>query len=171
MGTGKTTVGRCLAEELGLRFIDLDQTLAERLGKPIGQIFADHGEPFFRQLESDLIAEFSVMRGLVIATGGGAVLNPKNLCLLASAGPVICLTAALPEIIKRLAGSGTRPLLAAANPAELSDKIKTLLVERAEVYAAIPWKIATDGLTPAEIAQKILQQLPLKRLPKEQDAG
>ena len=91
MGTGKSAVGRRLAEALGREFVDMDAVLEARQGLPVARIFAVKGEEFFRGLERELVAELAARRGLVIAAGGGVVLNPANLRQLSAAGPVICL--------------------------------------------------------------------------------
>ncbi len=160
MGTGKSAVGRRLAEALGREFVDMDAVLEARQGLPVSRIFELHGEVFFRALERDLAGELSQRKNLVIAAGGGAILDPANLRRLASAGPVICLTAEPETIAARLGAARTRPLLAASNPGEMAAKIRRLLAERQASYAAVPWQMATDGLTAQAVARRILQQLP-----------
>ncbi len=160
MGTGKSAVGRRLAEALGREFVDMDAVLEARQGIPVSRIFEEQGEFFFRALERDLAGELSHRTNLVIAAGGGAILDPVNLRRLAAAGPVICLTAAPETIAARLGAARTRPLLAASNPGELAVKIRRLLAERQPAYAAVPWQMATDGLTAEAVARRILQQLP-----------
>jgi len=93
--TGKTTVGRELARRLGRSFIDADTYLQEREGRTIAEVFADGGETLFRQLEREVIAELAGRDGLVLAAGGGAVLDPENVERLRGSGPVVRLTASL----------------------------------------------------------------------------
>ena len=92
MGTGKTSVGREVARRLGRPFIDMDAEIEARTGKSIPAIFAEEGEAHFRNLEAGLCRELSARRGLVIATGGGTLVNEENRRLMSSGGLVICLT-------------------------------------------------------------------------------
>ena len=158
MGTGKTTTGRLLSEMLNREFIDMDAEIELRQGLPINRIFAEQGERFFRKLESDMAAELAQRRNLVIAAGGGAILNSDNLAHLTATGIVICLTARPETIASRMSNATTRPLLAGADPAEVFEKINKLLQERQPAYAALPRRIATDGLAPEEVAAEIMRQ-------------
>ncbi len=152
MATGKSTVGRRLAKRLELRFLDLDTRIEARAGKPIARIFAEDGEPAFRALERQAAIEAGVPNGLVIATGGGIVLNPDNLRDLARGGLVVCLSATLETIMRRTAGDTTRPLL--QHP-DRRARVEQLLQQRAALYAAIPHQLATDDLTPEAIVERI----------------
>ena len=152
MATGKSTVGHRLAKRLTLRFLDLDARIERRAGKPIARIFAEDGEPAFRALERAAAAELRRPAGLVIATGGGIVLNPDNLRHLAQGGLVVCLTARATTVLRRTAGDTTRPLLQHANPLA---RIRALLRQRRPLYAAIPHRVATDALTPAAVCERI----------------
>lgn len=152
MATGKSTVGRRLARKLGMRFLDIDSRIEARAGKPIARIFAEDGEPAFRDLERQAAGELSVPSGLVIATGGGIVLNQENLRDLARGGVVVCLSATLDTIMRRTAGDTTRPLL--QHP-DRRARVEHLLQQRAALYAAIPNQIATDNLTPDAIVERI----------------
>src|SRR5579859_3626137 len=149
MGTGKTTIGRLVAEKLGWRFVDTDHLIEARAGKSIAAIFFSQGEPAFRALESEICAEVSTMRRMVIATGGGVWMAPVNREKLSASGLVICLRAPLEQIEARLSSDSARPLL--GNPhdeAERRQRMTELLNARAEVYATIPHAIDTGGLTP-----------------------
>src|ERR1035437_5963615 len=152
MATGKSTVGRRLAERLGLRFLDLDTHIEARAGKPIARIFAEDGEPAFRDMERQAVIKISVPAGLAIATGGGIVLNPDNLRDFARGGLVVCLSATLDTILRRTAGNTTRPLL--QHP-DRRARVQHLLQQRAALYAAIPHQIATDNLSPEVIVERI----------------
>ncbi len=152
MGTGKSTVGRLLAERLGYEFVDTDAVIESRHG-PIPLIFAEQGEERFRRLERDLADELAAQRGLVVATGGRMMLDAVNARTLAATGTVICLTATVETLVSRLTPElATRPLLADRDPHE---RIAALLVERAEGYARFP-AVATDGRSPGEIADEII---------------
>jgi len=152
MGTGKTTVGRLLAERLGLVFSDMDDCLVRRAGKTIPAIFAEDGEPAFRALERQVVIELAAQSGLVIATGGGVVLNADNIRDFSASGLLICLTASPEIILERLRGDTGRPLLSAGDKGE---KIRSLLAARRHLYEAIPRKINTDALSADAIVQRI----------------
>jgi shikimate kinase len=153
MGTGKSTIGRLVATRLGWQFVDTDALIEIRQGKPVADIFAQDGEPFFRQLESDLCAEMQTWERIVVATGGGMVLRPENRDLLLRAGVVICLNAPAEEIYRRIAQSGHRPLLQANDPLQ---RIRDLLAARADAYAALPIHLNTAGVQSSEVAATII---------------
>jgi len=153
MGTGKTTVGKRLAAKLGLTFTDMDDCIVERAGKSIPAIFADDGEPAFRTLERQVVVDLSARRGLVIATGGGVVLNPDNTRDLGASGLLVALTASPEIILERLRHDTGRPLLSSGDKGE---KIRTLLAARQHLYNAIPEKIDTDPLTSEAVVQRIM---------------
>jgi shikimate kinase len=154
MGTGKTTVGKLLAARLELAFTDMDDCIVERAGKSIPAIFADDGEPAFRALERQVVIALSARRGLVIATGGGVVLNPGNTRDLGANGLLVALTASPDVILERLRHDSGRPLLSAGDKGE---KIRTLLAARQHLYNAIPARIDTDALTSEAVAQRIME--------------
>ena len=153
MGTGKTRIGRELAARLGMRFIDMDDVIVEKEGKSIPAIFAEDGEPHFRNVERAVVGELACSPGLVIATGGGVVLNSDNLRDLAQTGLVICVSATPGEILKRVEHDTNRPLLAEGDKL---DKIRSLLAARRDFYAAIPHQVDTNGKTPDEVVDEIL---------------
>ncbi len=156
MGTGKTTVGRRLAERLGLAFADMDAVIAERAGKPIAQLFAEEGEPAFRRREHALVRELAIRRGLVVAAGGGVVLNQDNLRDFSAAGCLVCLRAEPEELLRRLAADTDRPLL--AHP-DREDRLRALLRARQPLYDAIPIQVETTGRTVNEVVDAIVQRL------------
>lgn len=152
MGTGKSTVGRALARRLGMRFLDMDTIIEERAGKPIPRIFAEDGEPCFRAMERELAQELAGRNGLVIACGGGVVLNPDNIRDYSRTGLVVCLTATPEVIFKRTAKDRNRPLL------EEQDRMKRileLLQKRKAMYAAIPHQVDTTTPTADQVAGAI----------------
>ena len=92
MGTGKTSLGKLLAEKLGRGFIDIDQKIEQDAGLSIPQIFEKYGEKYFRELEKNAVKEITQRRGLVIATGGGTIKDEENLRLLKNSGVIVCFT-------------------------------------------------------------------------------
>jgi 3-dehydroquinate synthase len=170
MGTGKSSVGREAARRLGRIFVDMDAEIERRAGKPIRRIFYEDGEAAFRQMEAALCAELSDQRGLVIATGGGALVNPASQAVMMASGPVICLSSTADEILQRLHLSGPgaeegpidRPLLNTADPRA---EINRLLALRHEAYASIPWQIDTTGLTIHQVTDRVLEVANIITLP------
>jgi len=160
MGTGKTAVGRILAARLGRPLVDMDAVLAERAGKTVAAIFAQDGERRFRARERALVRELAARTGLVIAAGGGVVLNPDNLRVFGRTGRVVCLAAAPEAILARVGRETHRPLLEGGDKAR---RIRELLEERRPLYAAIPDRIDTTGRTPAQVAAAILRPGPPAR--------
>ena len=146
MGTGKTSIGRRLAARLGQRFVDTDVLVERDEGCSIAEIFATRGEPDFRATEQRAIAEAVTISGAVIATGGGAIMNPDNLACLQAAAPLICLTARPQVLLDRIRTAGaTRPLLeGAASPEQ---RIVALLTERAAAYAKVDLTVDTSDQT------------------------
>lgn len=153
MGTGKTVVGREVARRLGREFVDMDEVIARRAGKPIPAIFAEEGEAAFRRLEAELCRELSRRRGLVIATGGGALIPEANRHSMEVSGLVICLSCTVEETLRRLAEANDRPLLEAA---DRRAEIERLLERRREAYAAMPAQLDTTGLTPDQVADRVI---------------
>ena len=157
MGTGKTTVGRLLAAELGFELVDTDALIEERHG-PIAEIFASRGEAAFRAIEREIAAELADRTGLVIATGGRMLLDPANAAVLGAQGRVFGLVAAPEEVYARVSADRTpveRPLLAVPDPRR---RIEELMAERAAGYGQFR-QIPTDGRTPADVAAAILALL------------
>lgn len=164
MGTGKSLVGQELATRLVWPHVDTDEWIERTAGKPITQIFSEDGEASFRDLETDsLQVLIKTLRTCVVSTGGGVVLADRNWPLLHAVGPVVCLTAGVEEILRRVGPAQNRPLLA-GDPAQVRTRIETLLAERRPAYARADWACATDGKTPAAIAEQIIQHFQLKPL-------
>lgn len=152
MGAGKTTIGRALAAQLKRVFVDMDVELEARAGKPIPRVFAEDGEPAFRCMERDLVVELSCRSNLVIAAGGGIVLNHDNIRDFSATSHVICLKTTSDEIFRRVSGSKHRPLL---EQGEKEDRIRNLLQQRQPLYDAIPIQVDTTGKTVDEIIARI----------------
>ncbi|SFJ07677.1 shikimate kinase AroL [Planctomicrobium piriforme] len=161
-GTGKTTVGAALAQRLGWEFLDLDPEIERQAGLSIAEIFAIHGEPHFRQLESEFLAAALQRTNIVLSPGGGAVLNPLNRQAMQAAGPVVWLHAPVETIISRLendpATQGRRPSLTGT---DVVAEVNEVLQRRLPIYqAAASQVIATDNRTPEQILEDIIRQLP-----------
>ena len=156
MGTGKTTVGRIVAQRLGFDFVDTDGLIEAEHG-PIPLIFADEGEEAFRRYEHQIAVELAARRDTVIATGGRLMLDPDNAEVLGATATVVALTAPVEEILRRvLADDGAvRPLLVGDDPAA---RIRSLLAERAPLYARFT-TIDTADRTPEQIADRLLTLL------------
>ena len=132
MGTGKTTLGKLLATELGRPFVDIDKKIEDETKLSIPKIFERYGEEHFRELERLAVKELSEKRGLVIATGGGTVKDAENVRLLKSSGIIVCLTCSPEEIFLRTARRGERPLLDGGGDA-LCDTLANLKNYRARL--------------------------------------
>jgi shikimate kinase/3-dehydroquinate synthase len=161
MGTGKSVVGQLVSERLGLPFIDMDTEIEIRAGKSISAIFAEDGEDAFRAMESALCHEASQLSGCVVATGGGALVDPVNRERLAHSGPIVCLTATVDELLNRLSGTVDRPLLQGADSRAAAER---LLRARRETYAAIPWQIDTTSLSPEQVADRVVSLAEVRTL-------
>ncbi|MEA3543753.1 MAG: shikimate kinase [Thermodesulfobacteriota bacterium] len=154
MGTGKTTLGRLLAKRIDYKFVDTDALIEAQIGQTIAKLFQTRGEAVFRRLEAKLVEELAQQEGLVIATGGGLVLNPGNVSVLSQTGQIICLTASPEEILVRVSKQqDVRPLLQEKDP---QAKIIELLQQRASVYQQFP-QLSTSKLIPDELVDKLLE--------------
>ena len=154
MGTGKTSVGKRLAERLEMPMIDTDDIITEGSGMDIPDIFARYGEAHFRDLESAAVCKAANLEGHVISTGGGVVLRESNLDVLKRNGVVFCLTATPEEIWRRVGSETHRPLLQGPNPLE---KIEQMLIDRRPFYAHANHQIPTTGLSVTAVTDKIVE--------------
>jgi shikimate kinase len=157
-GTGKTAVARIVARELGWQAIDADEELERCAGKTIVQIFADDGEPAFRDLECKVLADLAALDAHVISLGGGVVLRPENRSLIQQAGAVIWLTASPETCLARIAADGStaarRPNLTAGGGLE---EIRALLAQREPLYRdCANLVINTDGKSTTDVATELL---------------
>jgi shikimate kinase len=153
MGTGKSVVGNLLAQRLQREFFDTDTLIEQAAGIPIARMFAEKGEASFRELEKQIIRQVCQKQEVVIATGGGAIVNMDNATCLKESGTVICLTASPETIVQRVQGNEDRPLLQGEEPLT---KIRSLLTTRAEAYARADVTIDTSALNPREVVDMIL---------------
>ena len=156
MTTGKSTIGRLCARALGFRFRDTDVQVERWSGKTISRIFAEDGEAAFRRLESSAIRALSARSGLVIATGGGAPVDPANVARLRQGGVIVLLKASPGEIVERSSRRRTRPLLADVEDPER--RVMELLEAREGAYnRAADAVVETTGLSAAESTARVLQ--------------
>lgn len=157
MGAGKSTIGRLLAKELRLPFRDSDKEIEQRTGASIPLIFDVEGEQGFRDREHAVIADLSQMSGVVLATGGGAVLRPENRQLLQTGGHVIYLCTSVEQQLDRTSRDRNRPLLQTPNPREI---LASLMAVRDPLYREIAdIIIETDERPPRLVVAQILGQL------------
>jgi shikimate kinase len=142
MGAGKTTIGRLLARRMKRAFLDSDQEIEQRCGVPVPVIFDIEGEPGFRAREAQVIADLTAREGLVLATGGGAVLDAESRKRLATRGTVVYLHAAPADLYERVRHDRNRPLLATADPLA---KLESLYAERDPLYREIADLVVDTG--------------------------
>ena len=154
MGSGKSTVGKILAEKMELLFIDLDSEIEKTGGKSVSEIFNQDGEDHFRKLESEELKQYSES---VVACGGGIILDEENRQYINENGVAVLLTASMDELFKRLSDSNNRPIL----PDENTEKALTKLwLERKKDYLnTSDFLIETDGENPIEITNKIFSKI------------
>jgi len=160
MASGKTTVGRLLAERLGWRFIDVDEEVVRRSGQTVPEIFREHGEAVFRALEARLAAEVRSAERAVIAPGGGWVTAPGALDDLPDGTFVVWLRVSAEEAVRRVGGGADRPMLAGADPL---DRARTLIAERESLYRRADLVLDVDDRTVGDIASEIAARIPGER--------
>jgi len=151
MGSGKSTVGKILAEKLNMNFIDIDKLIEEKEGMKIKDIFEQKGESYFRELERKQIEVIVNQEGLVVSTGGGLGANLDNMNLMKKNGDVVWLDVSLNTVLDRLKNDQDRPLLK-----QPTEKIKQLFEERKNVYRLANIRINADKKTPSQIVEEIL---------------
>lgn len=164
MGAGKSTVGRMLANALGFTFVDADRELEARSGVLIATIFSVEGEEGFRKREAALLDELTQRPGIVLATGGGAVLDPATRQRLRERGLVVYLRASADEIHRRTRNDRSRPLLQAADPRA---RIEELLTQRQPLYeetAHLAFQSASAN--PRRLVRRLLEEPLIGRLSK-----
>jgi shikimate kinase len=161
MGTGKSSTGHLLAEMLGFEFIDTDALIEQQTGKTIPEIFAQHGEPAFRELEHKVALLLEGKRKSVIATGGGFIAHAGNLQSLRRHALVVCLWASPEAIFERVRHQGHRPLLRDPDPLA---KIRRLLAERESFYRQADVLVNTELRSSREVAQQVLHHFQAARV-------
>lgn len=161
MGTGKSVIGRRLARILRRRFVDTDREIERLTGKTVARIFSEDGEIRFRSEENLLCRKLAEPQGLVIATGGGTVLDPENVANLKAGGVLIGLTATPDVILERVGRKGDRPLLRGSNKRA---KIEELMRARAGVYDVADLTVDTGLSSPSRTVQSIVRYLKERKL-------
>lgn len=153
MGTGKTTIGQALSEQIGWTWVDTDEEIVSRMGKSIPDLFAQDGEKAFRDIESSVLSKLLLSRNQIITTGGGIVINPVNRQMIRQGGWVIALQAPVEVLVDRVKQDPNRPLLQ-GNPEE---RMRTLWNERAHLYEFADLKIDTSIASKEEIVRSIIE--------------
>ncbi len=154
MGTGKSTVGRQAAKQLGFAFLDSDHEIERLEGKAVARIFADDGEAKFRDLERDYVARGHPAMKCVVACGGGLIVPPGILDLLRSRGIVICLHASLESVLQRTMHATHRPLLEVA---DRENRLRELYGQREAIYRRTGAMVLTDNRSQREIVAHVLR--------------
>lgn len=160
--SGKSTVGAALAQRLSCEFFDIDDEIVRRAGLPINEIFSQRGEPYFRMLETGVLADQLARKNLVVGTGGGTVLADQNRDLMRAAGPVVWLQSSVATLVSRMKSdpqsAATRPSLTGGDPFE---EVPIVLARREPFYADVASiVINSENRTPNSIVDEILAQLP-----------
>ena len=156
MGCGKTTFGTWIAKNKKMDFCDTDALIVEKEKKSINDIFSENGEPYFRELETEIVKDLIKSRhNTVVSVGGGLPLKPENRELLKKLGTVVYLRTSVEELTKRLAGDTTRPLLQCEDPAK---RVEELLNYRDPIYeVGAHMVVQVDGKSVEEIVQEIVR--------------
>jgi shikimate kinase len=153
MATGKSSVGRALAQRLSVPFVDTDVLVEKAEGRSVSEIFATEGEAYFRAAERAAISAALAVADAVVATGGGAVLDPENMRAMQAAAPIICLRASAEAIEARArTGGASRPLLAGPAPRE---RIAELLAQREPAYARADLLVDTTNRDVADLVEEV----------------
>lgn len=157
MGSGKTSVGKKLAAMLGYDFVDTDKLIEKEAGKSVAKIFEEQGEAGFRALETATVARLSGAEGKVIASGGGAVIDPQNRHVFRLIGHTVYLRASARELYQRIKNDTGRPLLQGS--AEPQKVVQKLLQERAKFYEEADFAVDTEDLSVEEVTDVLIDEL------------
>lgn len=152
-GAGKTTVGRLVAEQLGAAFMDVDAIIVRRLQKPVVRIFAEHGEPYFRELEAETMRQALAGPAAIIAAGGGWAVQPGAMESVGLDGFVVYLRTLAMTAAKRAGGEATRPLLVGEDPVE---RMRQLLKEREPFYLFAHTEVKADVKSAPQLAEEVV---------------
>ena len=163
MGTGKTSVGRLVAEQLHFHYLDTDEMIQAATGKTIPEIFSACGEPAFRALEEKVVGELAAKHGTVISCGGGLPVAGQNLASLKTHALVVCLWASPAKIWERVKSQTHRPLLHDPDP---QTKIRELLAAREPFYKQADILLNTESRSLREVAQQVVHQFRIQSQPR-----
>ncbi len=152
MGSGKTTLARALGRRLGWRHVDLDEEIERREGRSVSQLFAEHGEPYFRKVEREVLLALQPMRNVVVATGGGTFVQPANRADILADGVVVWLDVPFSRIVDRVPSDGRRPL------ATDRAAFEALFEQRRAAYRQAHLRLAAHGRVDA-LVERLLHQL------------
>jgi shikimate kinase len=156
MGAGKSSIGRRLADRLGLPFVDADHEIEVAAGKSIPEIFADHGEEYFREGERRVIARLLENGPQVLATGGGAFMNEETRRLIEARGVSVWLRAELPLLLRRVQKRSDRPLLKTGDPEHV---MKELMAKRYPVYAMADVTVESRDVQHTQMVNEVIKGL------------
>lgn len=156
MGSGKSHVGRLLAQRLGRQFLDADHILEQEQGRSIPDIFSSDGEAAFRDIECDVIAQLLTRKNVVISTGGGAVTSPEVLQNIKQSSVSVWLQTCVDKIIPRVINDTNRPLLQCGDP---KSKLNALMAVREPLYAQADIHIANEDISVDDAVDKIVKAL------------
>jgi shikimate kinase len=162
MGCGKTSIGRRLGVHLGLPFVDADEAIEEAAGKTIKEIFDEHGEAYFRDGERRVIARLLKSAPQVLATGGGAYMNPETRARIAETGVAVWLKADLPILMRRVMKRSNRPLLRSADPEAV---MRGFMETRYPIYAEAPVVVESRDISHDAMAGHVLEALAVHLVP------
>jgi shikimate kinase len=154
MGTGKSTVGKIVAEKLGMEFCDTDSLVEMKSGKTIAEIFDEVEEEGFRSIETEILKDITTKDNLVVSTGGGIVVTKGNMEMMRAKGKLITLIAGPEVIFERIKEDKGRPLLQVGNPL---NEIKQMIYDRAHFYINTDHLVETTDITPEEAAEEIIR--------------
>ncbi len=156
-GTGKSTIGRLVAEELGVPYISLDGEIVRRAGCSIPELVASHSWDYFRDLESAVVSDFAARDGLVLDTGGGVVTRPSNVEQLRASGMVFLLAATIADIVERIGGDSERPSLTGSK--SFTEEVEEVLEARRPLYSSAAHAVIdTSSLSAEEAAREIISR-------------
>lgn len=154
MGTGKSTVGRLVARQMGFEFVDSDHEIEKKQGRPVSQIFAEQGETAFRAMEREFVEHGHPAKRCVVSCGGGLIVPPGMVDLIRARGVVVCMHAPIETIIQRTIHATHRPLLAVENPEQ---RLRELYAQREALYRRSGTMVLTDKRPLREIVAHVLR--------------
>lgn len=157
MGSGKSTVASCFGKKYAMDIVEMDEAIAEKEGRSIPQIFAEEGEEYFRNLETEFLKELKKCTNQIVSCGGGVVLRKENISVMKESGTIVLLTASPEEILNRVKNDEGRPLLKGRKNVKA---IEELLEERRAKYEmAADFVVKTDGKPADKICEEIMKEI------------